>query len=173
VSLQEGDYFPLFFIMKYITRTATQEQMKVIRDWLHEHEDTRCDSEEIRAQLRFSNVRFKRAVAIVKAEDKARDKMATGEPEMSYLDVPQSADAQWDAVWIRIVQDALNGKAKSQELVAKVLGKTVDRQEIKLGTITADDLIRIEREARQHTKRLESPVTGEGEVPRERSLLRQ
>jgi len=88
------------------------------------------------------------------------------------LDNPTMDSDKWRAVEHAIYERAIAGTVSAQELYAKIKGKFIEKQEIKIGRIENDDYYRIRNQAkRELTERRKGKIQGDRKVLPESALL--
>jgi len=84
----------------------------------------------------------------------------------------EEGDERWVSVEQAIYEAAMKGTVKAQELYARLKGKLIDKQEIKVGRLEDDDYYRIRNEARRELKpRREEGNQGDREMQPVTALL--
>jgi len=134
------------------------EERKPLKDFLRENHMTRVSY--YKGELVYTQEHKAEALELRDALRMKREYVNTLGHNVTSL------ENRWNRVEKAIYDEAVRGKVSAQELYAKLLGKLIDKKEIKVGRLEGDDYYRIRNEAKRDIDH-----GGGGEPERDREVL--
>ena len=137
-----------------------------VYDWLDTPAEERMPQTQFRKSIKMS---FKKFLEVKNEwREQRQNQPARSVREVAGMidrTLDEGGDERWTSVEQAIYEQAVKGTVKAQELFAKLKGKLIDKQEIRVGRLEDDDYYRIRNEARRELNQTrEKGNKGAGEV---------